>query len=94
MQLTKVTDGPEVRALRPHNSDKGQVALAGLCNLAARKYSHAIGVQQQATIIAGSNGGASSFILIRCIETAQIQLGHHIEQVEDHIALWQLGVRA
>src|SRR4029453_7084696 len=42
----------------------------------------------------GQTGGPTTFILIRRIETAQIQLGHRIQHEENHIAFGQLGVRA
>src|SRR5262249_14789937 len=55
---------------------------------------HARGVQTQADHHRWvKRGRPPGFILIRRIETAQIQLRHQIEQEEDHIALRQLGVR-
>src|SRR4029453_16542531 len=42
----------------------------------------------------GQTGGPTTFILIRRIETAQIQLGHRIQHEENHIAFGQLGVGA
>jgi hypothetical protein len=95
MQRTKVAEGPAVWAIRPHKSDKGQVALTGRRNLAARKHPHAVGIQQQADHHRRvKRGSPPGFILIRRIETTPIQLGHHSEQEADHIARRQLGVRA
>jgi hypothetical protein len=95
MPLTKVADGTEVRAIRPHNSHKGQGALAGLRNLAARKHPYAVGRQQPADHHRRvKRGSPPGFLLIWRIETAHIQLGHQIEQEEDPIALRPFGVRA
>src|SRR4029450_10146957 len=48
MQLAKIADGPEVRALCRHNGEKRQVPFAGLGDLPAGKHPHAVGIQHQA----------------------------------------------
>src|SRR5215470_17013013 len=95
MQLTKIADGPEVRALCAHNGDERQVPFAGLGDLSAGKHPHAVGIQQQAHHHGWvKRGGTTTFILIGRIETAQIQLGHRIHHEENYIAFGQLGVGA
>ena len=86
MQLTKVTDGPKSGRSAPTIATKARLrsqacAILRLENTPTHRRT-ATGTPSSP----GQTGSPPSFILIRCIETAQIQLGHHIEQVEDHIA--------
>src|SRR5205085_5460472 len=95
MLLPEIADRPKVRALGAHDGEEGQIAFAGQGELAARKYPHAVRIQQQADHHRRvKRGRASGFVLIGRIETAQVQPRYRIEQEEGQIALRQLGVRA
>ena len=78
-----------------HNGEERQVALARLGDLAARKYPHAVSIQQQAHHHLGvQRRRPTGFMLIGGIATAQVQMGHRIEQEKHQIAFRQLGLRA
>src|SRR4029453_570276 len=69
--------------------------LAGLGDLAARKHSDAVCIQQQADHHGWvKRRRAPGFVLIWRIEPAYIQLGHRIQQEEDQVAFRQLSLRA
>ena len=71
MLLTEIADRAKVRAFRAHDSEKGQIAFTGQGDLTARKYAHAIGIEQEADHHRRiERGGTAGFGFIGGIEAA------------------------
>ncbi len=99
--LAEIADGAEVGAVVADDGQEGEVAFAGLGDLAAGVDADAVGVKQQANEHGGIEGRLAACLqFVGFVEGVQVQLGNDIQEKENEVvfgkpvgwAEWLMGI--